>query len=405
MMDISPMIESTEIKPTLKWMIVIVAIAAAAMSLWLTFQKLTDRIDTLAGCGAGSECANVLGSKWSMVLGVIPVSIFSFILYIAVLVSLWVSGVKVRWFRMLAAWMFIGAAVWFTALQLFVLHTICPYCMTMHGLGVLLGVLILLAEFKVEGALNRFINALTLAIIMVVGLAAVQHFGPVPETHRVDELTGVGNSGQGENNGMSGAHARGKGRVISFFDGRKFYRIDELPHLGPTDAEHVIVKYYDYTCSACRDVHGDLEKIMLKHPGKLAVIVLPVPLNKKCNPNLPFGVKDHENACEFAKLSLRVWRADRSKFPEFHQWLFEYHAQPYQAAEAMAYSLVGTEKMDAVDTAWVDAVLLENVTDYKAFVRNTPVMPKVLLKGSKIMQGVAKDTETLEKLLRLNLGF
>ena len=71
----------------------------------------------------------------------------------------------------------------------------------------------------------------------------------------------------------------------------------------------------------------------------------------------------------------------------------------------MAYSLVGTEKMDAVDTAWVDAVLLENVTDYKAFVRNTPVMPKVLLKGSKIIQGVAKDTETLEKLLRLNLGF
>lgn len=391
----------------MKWAIVVLAGVAAALSLRLTILKLIGEINSLSGCGAGSGCENVLGSKWSMVMAVIPVSVFSCLLYLAVLASLWMGGVKVRWFRMLAGWLFLGAAVWFTAVQLFVLDTICPHCMTIHSIGVLLGLLILWTEIKVEGALGRAVSSLTLAIVMVLGLAAIQYYGPEPETHRFDELTMDGPTAQrdkGNGTESSDAHSAGAGRVVTFFEGRKSYRLDELPHIGHKDGKNVIVKYFDYTCAACRDVHGDLEKITAKYPGQLTVIVLPIPLNRSCNPHLPAGVKDHANACEFAKLALRVWRADSTKFVEFHTWLFEYHTQPYEAAEAMAYSLVGAEKMDAVDPAWVDAVLKENVSDYKQFVRSSPVMPKVLLKGSKIMQGVAKDTETFELILKQNLG-
>lgn len=388
---------------TVRWIVAILLLVAFSLSLWLTIQKLTGQINSLAGCGQGSGCANVLGSKWSMVFGVIPVSIFSCLLYVTVFVSLWMAGAKLRWFRMLASWMFIGAAVWFTALQLFVIHTICPYCMTMHGLGVLIGWLILYSELKIRAVISMGITSLAVAIFLVAGLAAIQHFGPEPETHRVDDVTvGAPKDGGAATDSI---HTAGEGRVVTFLEGRKSYRVDALPHLGPANAEHVIVKYYDYTCEACRDVHADLKKIMAKYPGKLAVIVLPVPLNKQCNPHLPVGVKNHQNACEFAKLSLAVWRADRSKFKEFHQWLFEYHQLPYEAAEAMAYSLVGTEKMEAVDSSWVEAVLKENVADYKLFVRDATVMPKVLLGGAKMMQGKAKDAETFELLLKENFGF
>ncbi|MCP5534645.1 MAG: thioredoxin domain-containing protein [Akkermansiaceae bacterium] len=377
-------------------------IVAFSLSLWLTIRKLTGEIDSLAGCGAGSGCANVLGSRWSMVFGTIPVSVFSCLLYAAVFVSLWLAGAKARWLRMFAAWILIGAAVWFTALQVFVLHAICPYCMTMHGLGVLIGSLVLFLEFKASGVARMALGSLGGAAVSVMGLVAVQYFGPVPETHRVDDVTvDIPETGGAV---VDSIHTAGEGRLVSFFDGRKSYRVDALPHLGSGDAEHVIVKYFDYTCEACRDVHVSLEKIMAKYPGRLAVVVLAVPLDNKCNPNLPLGVESHRNACEFARLSLRVWRADPSKFAEFHAWLFEYHTQPYEAAEAMAYSLVGAEKMEAVDTGWVDAVLKENMADYKIFVRETPVMPKVLIGGSKIMQGVAKDTGTFELLLKQNLG-
>lgn len=395
------MAKSSSLSSPTKWIIIILCLAAAGMSLWLTIEKWAGRIDTLVGCGAGSGCANVLGSKWSVVFGSVPVSVFSFLLYLAVVVSLFVRSDGARWFRLFAAFLMLGAAVWFTALQVIVMKTICPYCVTMHSLGAVLALVILVAELKIKKEVAPLVAACAAAMACVMGLAALQYFGPQPDTHRVDTDVKLPSSGA---NVVNDVHARGEGRLISFFDGRKSYRLNALPHLGKDDAPKVIVKYFDYTCAACRDVHGDLEKLQAKYPGELTVIVLPVPLNRTCNPHLPLGVKNHHNACEFAKLSLRVWLADPGKFAEFHHWLFQYHSQPLEIAEAKAFSLVGEDKMNAVDQKDVDALLQQNVNDYKQFVKRTPVMPKLVIKGSLIMQGVTKDTATLEALFKEHLG-
>ena len=400
-----------DIRPSAKWVASVLATTAFSLSLWLTIQKLTGKIDTLAGCGAGSGCANVLGSKWSMVFGTIPVSVFSCLLYLAVLASLWLRVGEVmrwrelvRWLRILAAWILVVAAAWFVALQLIILKTICPYCMVMHGLGIALGGVILVAEVRADGGEDSpsrgFSKALMLAVVLVLALALIQHFGPGPDTHRVDRLT---DDRPVENVPVKMTiHSAGEGRLVTLMNGVKSYRVEPLPHIGPPDAEHVLVKYFDYTCEGCRAAHDHLERVMAQYPGKLAVIVLPVPLERACNPHLPKGVKDHQNACQLARLSLRVWRADPAGFAEFHQWLFEFHDQPYEAAEAMAYSLVSPEKLDEVDPAWVEDVLRENVADYKVFLADTPVMPKILLKDS-IIQGATKDAETLEALLKSHL--
>ena len=143
---------------------------------------------------------------------------------------------------------------------------------------------------------------------------------------------------------------------------------------------------------------------MAQYPGQLAVIVLPVPLERECNPHLVVGLKGHPNACKFAELSLRVWRASPEMFAEFHRSLFEYRDQPYEVAEAIAYSLVDPDKLDAVDKAWIKALLQQNITDYASFVADTPVMPKLLIKDSLIVHGKTKDGETLETLLKKHLG-
>jgi hypothetical protein len=151
-------------------------------------------------------------------------------------------------------------------------------------------------------------------------------------------------------------------------------------------------------------MHIYLEEAVARHPGELAVVVLPIPLNRSCNPNLAEGMKDHENACELARLGLKVWRADPSKFPEFHRNLFELQGLPIEAAESMAYGLVGEDKMSAGDDDWVDAILAQNVRDYQLLSRKSPVMPKLLLTGSVVVQGVMKDGQTLESLLKEHLG-
>ncbi len=389
-------------KPVVKWTVMVFLVAAFVLSLWLTIQKWTGKIESLAGCGAGSGCANVLGSKWSMVWAVIPVSVFSCLLYLALIVTLCRRGHWVAWLRSLLAWVLLVAALWFIALQFFVVRTLCPYCMVIHGLGITIGFMVLWSRAEKEEARAGWITTLLPAILLVSALALIQHFGPSPETHRLADSSEK--KPERPDRGKADAHAMGDGREIWFLDKTKSFRVEYLPRIGGVDADHVLVKYFDYTCEACMSMHEYLDKLMLKYPGKLAVIVLPVPLERECNPHLPLGIKDHPNACRLASLSLQVWQADPDRFAEFHRGLFDCHDQPYEVAEALAYSLVEPARLDAVDQTRVKALLDQNIADYASFVHETPVMPKLLIKGNLILHGKTKDLKTLEMLLLEPLG-
>ena len=395
---------SVEMRLYTRWLITLLCIVAAVLSLWMSIQKWSGRIDSLAGCGTGSGCANVLGSKWSMVWGVIPVSIFSLLLYVAVFFSLRLNRQGVRSMRAFAAWMCLWAALWFTGLQFFVLKSFCLYCMSMHGLGVLLGLSILFGEG--DGVFKKRGLPMFFAAGAIAGLALVQHVGPAPVTHRVDVLNteGIITPDSGAQGGVKDSHAQGVGRQIQFLEGAKSYNIEELPHLGAADAEHVMVEYFDYTCEACRQMHRYLERAVANHPQKLAVIVLPIPLDRGCNENLPKGLSSHENACELARLGLMVWRADPTMFAEYHRNLFENQGMPIEVADALAVSLVGEENMSKEHDAWVDAVLAQNIADYQWLIRKTPVMPKLLLKDSVMVQGLIADQSELDSLLLEHLG-
>ena len=388
-------------KPVVKWILLILSMLAFGLGLWLTIQKWTGQINSLAGCGSGSGCANVLGSKWSMVLGIVPVSVFSCLLYLAMVASLWMRGTLVDWARSLMAWMLLLAAMWFIAVQLFVIRAICPYCMIIHGVGITIGLIVLLCMPPLRKTKAWLMQTLLPAVMLVAALALIQHYGPEPETHLLAESI-LGDSKS--NSATPDIHAQGAGRTVFFLDNAKSFRVEQLPHLGKTDASHVLVKYFDYTCEACLDTHEYLDDLLAKYPGQLAVIVLPVPLERACNPHLPLGLKDHRNACKFAELALRVWRADPEIFPSFHQSLFECRDQPYEVAEALAYAMIDPSKLDTVDHSWVIKVLEQNVSDYSLFVRDTPVMPKLLVKETLMVNGKTKDRETLERLLQEQLG-
>ena len=394
---------SHDMKPAVKWILCILSVLAFALSLWLTIQKWTGNIDSLAGCGSDSDCANVLGSKWSMVMGLIPVSVFSCLLYLVMVVSLWVRGDLMIWLRSLFAWILVSAAVWFIGLQLIVMQIICPYCMVVHGLGVSIGLVVLLTQPRGKTKGCGLSVTLLPAALLVAALALTQHYGPAPETHRLAHSSAGQLHIEQERQGEEIIHAAGDGRLVFFMDKTKSYRVEQLPHLGEVDADHVLVKYFDYTCEACFTTHKYLDDLMVKYSGQLAVIVLPVPLERACNPHLLAGLKDHPNACKFAALSLRVWKASPEMFAEFHRSLFECREQPYEVAEAIAYSLVDPDKLDAVDDAWIKDLLQQNITDYASFVADTPVMPKLLIKDSLIVHGKTKDGETLETLLQKHL--
>ncbi len=116
------------------------------------------------------------------------------------------------------------------------------------------------------------------------------------------------------------------------------------PLLGNPDAKYVFVEMFDYTCAHCRNTHHAIDGAFDRFGSDLAVIVLPVPLEKNCN-DAATG-NGHPGACELARIAICVWRVDQSKFKQFHDWMFKEQRTTSQA-KAEAERLIGREALAA----------------------------------------------------------
>lgn len=123
--------------------------------------------------------------------------------------------------------------------------------------------------------------------MLFIGLVLGQTFGPKPAIHAT---TSGGEIAERRN---IKEQNEGEGRTILFKDknGRttKSFRLGSVPLIGSPQAKKFLVKYFDYTCGSCCDMDEDLTTLLQKHREEIAVIVLPTPLNRSCNPFLLQG--------------------------------------------------------------------------------------------------------------------
>lgn len=396
------------------------------LSGYLLLLKLTGKITYLVGCGAGSGCENVLGSKWSQWF-LIPVTALSLLMYAALLV---LTFKPQRTLLAAIATSLAGAAVWFGVVQALILKSFCPWCLSAHIIGLVCAGLTLFYLHRRAPALlpaGEILSPKTKVAFgaeatppkpastsltpgILAGLAAIavlilgQVFGPAPATHLESNVVYTPDPPTPAESPTGPVHSRGEGRKVTFLVGKE-YNIDTLPHLGDPKAPNVVVKYYDYACDACRDLHEDLNAFMQKHPGKFCIILLPCPINRACNPHMPPHLENHVHACELARLALACWRTDPESFPAVHHALF---ARPVMdAGKAMAaVKPLMKEPLapDALSDPWIDEILKADTEDYKRVnITNTGdtnyLMPKLLVGGTRMLHGVTKSREILFKAL------
>lgn len=394
----------------LRLLLQVLCLVGLGMSAWLTALKLTGRIDTLAGCGAGSGCAQVLGSRWSMVLGVIPVSVPAMAVYLAVSLGLWYRGLDGPKMRMFLAALLGGAALWFGMLQV-VATGFCPYCLAIHVTGVLVAIgILVLDQPSWQGRWKDALGPAMLGLSGVLLLALVQFFGPAPPTHRLEALEpptpeaapGPGREAQSSSPDAipRNPHASGTGRLVPFMGGQKEFRVGSVPLVGNPDARHIFAKYFDYTCDSCRTVHGQLTELLAAHPDDYAVMMIPVPLDRACNPQLPPGLLNHDDACEIARCALAVWRHAPEAFPEMHNRLFTPGITLAEAQAEAGRHMDPALLEDPETVRWLDAFIRQDIEDFGRMVQRTPVMPKVLIYDTKILQGAPRDANALRETLR-----
>ena len=352
-----------------RWLRGVLACGLAAAA-WLWWLESGDA--QVAGCGGGG-CGELLTGRWSAVLG-IPVAAPACMLYAACLAATWVVR-RTRAWMWAAAVLLAGAALWFTGLQVFVLHAFCRWCLLSHALGVVCAVLMVVVARSAGTIRVKALWAGCGAAALLAFILA-QSLGPAPATYRIQIAPGLAASAD-----------------------------DQPPRLGPRQQTRVLVEYFDYTCAACRTMDSELAAVMRDHPGEFAVLLHPVPLEPSCNPHYRSVEPDHVGACELARLALTAWRADPDRFPDVHRLLFEKGGLDLPGTRSEVEALVGKTRLDAARRdPWVERQLAQNVATYPRLIERNNRMPKLILAPGRLMHGLARDPAAFRRVLREHAG-
>ena len=405
-----------------RWSLRALALVALVISAYLSYSIIVDR--PVAGCGDGAvmDCNSVLASRWAKWLDV-PVSFAAVAVYGCVLAAAGFIGPRVPSRIARLAWMLLvglstmaaGSALWFLALQMFSVGSLCVYCIGAHLAGICVAALVLGRCFASRTALQSPMSIVMPAVAGAV-LVAVLIVGQLlyeSQGYQVEIAEGGNDDSQGERvvhkpviddppeNGTdkkNGTPQPSRSRIVKFHKGQVTVDTWRRPILGSPEAPKVIVKLFDYTCPGCRARHKQLEELRAHYGDQLAIVMLPTPLNPACNRHARGTSKTHQDACVYARLALAVWRIAPEKFEPFHHWLFE-PPQPPSPREARAHAaeLVGKSALDAeLDDVPILELLNECVAAYGAV--KAKRIPMVLVGDAKIT-GRFKDADELRKVL------
>lgn len=361
------------------------ALAGFAINLLLLVRRVANPGAAIAGCGGG-DCAEALGSRWAVIFGV-PVTVFGLLVYAGLMLSV---TPHLRAWRAPLLGIPAGAACWFVFVQAVLMGKFCPWCMAAHGVGMALFFTGLIA-WREAGVMKRA-AAWAFAAFLCIGLGQV--YGPLPAGHRIESGAVVAPGAP--------VHARGHGRKATFDEGRKSFDVGALPRLGPADARHVLIEYFDYQCAACRTMSGFMDALLARHPQDVAVIVLPVPMEKACNGHVPAG-SEHPGSCETARIALAVWRTKPDAFAGFHKTLL---ADPSPAAaRKLALGCLPAEQLAvSLTDSWIEELIRANLDDWRAFSRSTDKLPKLLIRDRRILHGLPSGGADFIRVMERELG-
>jgi uncharacterized membrane protein len=397
------------------WLARVLLTAAVLIAGYLAYYSLSGA--ALPGCRPEDGCGDALSGSWANWLGV-PVSVPAFVLYLTLLAATFAVERKLPpvtrrrlWIASLAlSSMILVAAIWFIGLQMFALEQWCKWCTTTHLFAsAAAGIMIYQARVAArpqsrcagfapqrprEPVLStREFKGFSAgaAVLGGVTLAAGQLASAPPAAARTAAIAP-----------SASVQPEAKGTIV-LHKGRFKLNAAELPLIGPANAKAILVGLFDSTCHHCRETRRVVKKAIERASGKLAIISLPMPLDKECNHLVTRTTKEHVHACEYAALALGVFRAKPAAFPEFEDWLFEPVEPPsIEQAQNKAMELVGSQALSrAMRDPWIGERLVNDIALYEANAHASggdTRLPQIVV-GDTLVQGTISTPDDLFQLL------
>ncbi|MGD9858070.1 MAG: vitamin K epoxide reductase family protein [Planctomycetaceae bacterium] len=183
-------------------------------------------------------------------------------------------------------------------------------------------------------------------------------------------------------------------RLVLISGGKTKLDVRHWPLIGSPEAKYVFVEMYDYTCAHCRATHQAILGAKQRYGDDLAIVSLPVPLNRACNPTVKTDHPSHADACEVARIAVAVWRVNTKLFGQFHDWLFE-PTQARTATEARRYAaqLVGEAALaQELARPFASQYIAKHVELYQR--AGAGAVPKLLFQDSTVV-GEVRSTQAL----------
>ncbi|HQX49441.1 MAG TPA: vitamin K epoxide reductase family protein [Planctomycetaceae bacterium] len=178
------------------WFLRLICTVALGISVYLAWTAFS--IGEVFGCSGGDvfDCGHVLTSHWSKVIG-IPVSIPAAGVYASLLALLAFarsSGPQqlrqMVWGGMTIGGVMAGlSALWFIALQVFVVEHLCSYCLVVHSCGILLAAVVLSSRLCPRTLKLKSAAVSVLGVSALIGIQVATPKADQFEIVRYDELT------------------------------------------------------------------------------------------------------------------------------------------------------------------------------------------------------------------------
>jgi uncharacterized membrane protein/protein-disulfide isomerase len=404
--------------------ITVLSAAALVLASFLLYESLKG--GGLPGCGVGSACDAVTSSRWSRWAGV-PVAGPGILVYLLMLAgsllvrpSMTVEAQKVGWIILVgSATIVAGASLWFLGLQVLVIRRMCPYCTGLHALGLAIAGVVAYHGTAAGGSMDAIAPAWPIGFsgAALVMLVAGQVF-IAPKSYKVQQLSekatiaadlplmpAIGSAADEAGAATAAIPPSVEPRRIRKFvlaKGRVTVDAYEWPIIGSPEAKYIIVDLFDYTCEDCRHVQRVLEQAVQRYGDQLAVVKVPVPLERACNPLVEKDEPKHAKACRYARLALALWLARPERFVQYHRWLLGRELPtPLEEARQRAGALVGFDGLEsALADPAVEQHLREGVEMLKA--AGGGKIPKLLLPQA-VVWGRVPTIEALSQVLEQQL--
>ncbi len=388
------------------WLIgfAILGLVASGMSTWVHYKLLREAgFTSFCDISSTVSCTDAYLSRYGSLWGV-PVSLLGLLWSIVAAALAWVSyrgrdeaRKSAPGYLFVLSTIGLAMVLYLAYASLFILHTICPFCVTTYiaviGLFIVSGSVMDYPMSSIPRYVARDLkqlarSPLAIALVLVFAAGAVTAIAFFPRDRAGDA--------QQPQAATTGAQTPQQ----TEFERMYFSQPIADPGVPMEGAKVLIVKFNDFMCPACGESYREYKPVLAKYnaeyPGAVRLVVKDFPLDPKCNFNTPTG--PHPAACE-AAVAVRL-AAKRNKMVEMEEWLYSHQAGlTPQAVKDALQEVAGVTDFDDQYPKVIQQVKEDIAAGGALGIRSTPTF---FING-RMVKG-ALPPQYFDQAIRIELG-